>query len=102
MQTIRSQGYKACVTPDYKLITIYYKEIEWQNLDFLGIQIQRFANNCELLLKWIAEISAFAKAKIPEIEVLVQLSFRHASNCYGSEGNRPVNNACKIDVYETM
>jgi hypothetical protein len=37
-----------------------------------------------------------------EIEVLVQLSFRHASNCYCSEGNRPVNNACKIDVYETM
>jgi hypothetical protein len=49
-----------------------------------------------------AEISAFAKAKNPEIEVLVQLSFRHASNCYCSEGNRPVNNTGKIDVYETM
>jgi hypothetical protein len=24
------------------------------------------------------------------------------NNCYSSEGNRPVNNAYKIDVYETM
>lgn len=102
MQTIRSQGYKAGVTPDYEFITTYYKEIEWQNVDFLGIQIQRFSNNYELLLKWAAEISIFVKAKNPDIEVFVQLSFRHASNCYDSEGNGRVDNTCEIDVYETM
>lgn len=36
------------------------------------------------------------------IEVFVQLSFRHASTCYDSEGNRRVHNTCEIDVYETM
>lgn len=71
MQTIRSQGYKAGVTPDYEFITTYYKEIEWQDVDFLGIQIQWFSNNYELLLKWAAEISIFVKAKNPDIEVLV-------------------------------
>src|SRR5919108_1713106 len=103
MQTIRSQGYKAGVTPDYEFITTYYKEIEWQYVDFLGIQIQRFSNNYELLLKWAAEISTFVKAKNPDIEVFVQLSFRHASNCYYySEGNGHVDNTCEIDAYETM
>jgi uncharacterized phage-like protein YoqJ len=102
MQSIRSQGYKAGVTPDYEFITTYYKKIEWENVDFLGIQIQRFTNNYELLLKWAAEISAFVKAKNPNIEVFVQLSFRHASNCYDSEGNHRMDNACKVDVDETM
>ena len=102
METIRFEGYKAGLTPDYQFITNYYKEIEWQDVDFLGIQLQRFSNNYELLLKWAAEISAFVKAKNPDIEVFVQLSFRHASNCYDSEGNRRVHNTCEIDAYETM
>jgi hypothetical protein len=102
MQTIRWEGYKSGVTPDYEFITTYYKEIEWKNVDFLGIQIQRFTNNYELLLKWAAEISAFVKAKNPDIEVFVQLSFRHASNCYDSEGSHRVDKTCEVDVYETM
>jgi hypothetical protein len=102
MQTIRWEGYKAGITPDYEFITTYYKEIEWKNVDFLGIQIQRFTNNYELLLKWAAEISSFVKSKNPNTEVFIQLSFRHASNCYDSENNRGVDNACKIDVYKTL
>ena len=102
METIRFEGYKAGLTPDYQFITNYYKEIKWQDVDFLGIQLQRFSNNYELILKWAAEISAFVKAKNPDIEVFVQLSFRHASNCYDSEGNPRVDNSCEINVYETM
>ena len=103
MQTIRWEGYKAGVTPDYEFITTYYKEIGWENVDFLGIQIQRFTNNYELLLKWAAEISAFVKSKNPDIEVFVQLSFRHASNCYDSEGSSlRVYKTCEVDVNETM
>jgi hypothetical protein len=102
MQTIRMEGYKAGVTPDYEFISTYYKEIEWENVDFLGIQIQRFTNNYELLLKWAAEISAFVKSKNPDIEVFVQLSFRHANNCYDSEGSLHLNKSCEVDVNETM
>jgi hypothetical protein len=102
METIRREGYKAGVTPDYEFITTYYKELEWENVDFLGIQIQRFSNNYELLLKWANEISAFVKSKNPNTEVFVQLSFRQASNCYHSEGNRGVDHACKVDPHETM
>lgn len=102
MKAIRDQGYKAGVTPDYNMIVQNYKQIDWQNVDLLGMQIQRFTGDTERLVKWANEISEYVKSVNPNTEVFAQVTFRQASNCYSWNERPAVDPNCNVDVEQSL
>jgi hypothetical protein len=53
-----------------------YKKINWTEIDFLGMQLQRFSQDVPEYSGLAKEISSFVRCKNPNIEIFTQLSFR--------------------------
>jgi hypothetical protein len=73
---VHEAGYRYGITPDAEMLTDNYKKINWTEIDFLGMQLQRFSQNVPEYSGLAKEIASFARCKNPNIEIFTQLSFR--------------------------
>jgi hypothetical protein len=73
---VHEAGFSYGITPDAEMLIDNYKTINWSEIDFLGMQLQRFSQNIEEYSGLANEIASFAKCKNPNIEIFTQLSFR--------------------------
>jgi hypothetical protein len=73
---VHEAGFSYGITPDAEMLIDNYKRINWSEIDFLGMQLQRFSQNIEEYSGLANEIASFAKCKNPNIEIFTQLSFR--------------------------
>ena len=73
---VHEAGFSYGITPDAGMLIDNYKRINWSEIDFLGMQLQRFSQNIEEYSSLANEIASFAKCKNPNIEIFTQLSFR--------------------------
>jgi hypothetical protein len=73
---VHEAGYRYGITPDAVMLMDNYKKINWTEIDFLGMQLQRFSQNVAEYSSLAKEISSFARCKNPNIEIFTQLSFR--------------------------
>jgi hypothetical protein len=73
---VHEAGFSYGITPDAEMLIDNYKRINWSEIDFLGMQLQRFSQNIEEYFSLANEIASFAKCKNPNIEIFTQLSFR--------------------------
>ncbi|HJU33527.1 MAG TPA: hypothetical protein VJ695_00240 [Nitrososphaera sp.] len=73
---VHEAGYRFGITPDAEMLLANYKKINWTEIDFLGMQLQRFSENTQEYSSLANEIASFARCKNPNIEIFTQLSFR--------------------------
>ena len=73
---VHEAGFSYGITPDAEMLIDNYKRINWSEIDFLGMQLQRFSQNIEEYSSLANEIASFVKCKNPNIEIFTQLSFR--------------------------
>ena len=73
---VHANGFKYGLTPDAQLLIDNYRRINWTEVDFLGIQYQRYSQNITQFSEYTKEITNFVKAQNPSTKVFVQLSFR--------------------------
>ena len=73
---VHEAGYRFGITPDAEMLLANYKKINWTEIDFLGMQLQRFSENIQEYSSLANEIASFARCKNPNIEIFSQLSFR--------------------------
>jgi hypothetical protein len=73
---VHEAGFSYGITPDAEMLIDNYKRINWSEIDFLGMQLQRFSQNIEEYSSLANEVASFAKCKNPNIEIFTQLSFR--------------------------
>jgi hypothetical protein len=73
---VHEAGFRYGITPDAEMLMDNYKKINWSEIDFLGMQLQRFSHNIEEYSSLANEIASFVKCKNPNIEIFTQLSFR--------------------------
>jgi hypothetical protein len=73
---VHEAGYRYGITPDAIMLRDNYKKINWTEIDFLGMQLQRFSQNVTEYSSIAQEISSFARSKNPNTEIFTQLSFR--------------------------
>jgi hypothetical protein len=99
---IRMQGYKAGVTPSGDIIMQKYGNINWRDIDFLGLQLQRFTGDTETLVRWANQISEYVKSVNPNTVIFVQLTFRQASNCYDPNETPALSEDCIVDVKQSI
>lgn len=69
-------GYRYGITPDAITLRDNYKKINWTEIDFLDMQLQRFSQNVTEYSNIAKEISTFVRSKNADIEIFTQLSFR--------------------------
>lgn len=87
MLAIKDKGYKAGITPGIDMIKEHYKDINWTNIDWVGLQWQRFSSDGDLIAREVTGISDYIKSVNPHTEVYVQVAFREANNCYDWHNN---------------
>ena len=73
---VHELGYSYGITPDAEMLMDNYKKINWTEIDFLGMQLQRFSQNVTEYSSIAENISTFVRSKNPNIEIFTQLSFR--------------------------
>jgi hypothetical protein len=73
---VHQAGYRYGITPDAVTLMDNYKKINWTEIDFLGMQLQRFSQNVTEYSSIAKEISTFVRSKNPDVEIFSQLSFR--------------------------
>jgi hypothetical protein len=73
---VHRAGFSYGITPDARTLIDNYKRINWTEVDFLGMQLQRFSQDLPEYSSLAKEIANFARCKNPNIEVFTQLSFR--------------------------
>lgn len=73
---IRGHGLKYGITPDADMLTENYQEINWTQVDFLTMQLQRYSQNITEFRNITETISNHVREKNDSIEIYVQLSFR--------------------------
>ena len=74
--SVHEAGFRYGITPDADMLIDNYRKINWTEIDFLGMQLQRFSQNAEEYSSLAEEIASFARCKNPNIEIFTQLSFR--------------------------
>jgi hypothetical protein len=74
-----SEGYRFGVTPDSQYLLENYKEIKWREIDFVGLQLQRYSNNVPLFKTYLNETSSFIRSENQNTKIFVQLSCRITS-----------------------
>lgn len=115
MLAIRNEGYKSGVTPGSEMLKDHYRDIDWSNVDFVGIQYQRYSGDAAKMFEETKPVSDYIKSVNPDAEVFVQVSFRQASNCYDWRHNsiQPIddpanygrtqgNEDCVVDAEKSM
>ena len=73
---IRGHGLKYGITPDADMLTENYQAINWTQVDFLTMQLQRYSQNITEFRNITETISNHVREKNDSIEIYVQLSFR--------------------------
>lgn len=73
---VHTSGYKYGITPDATYLIDNYKKIKWQDVDFVGMQLQRFSQNLEIFTNYTKNIASFIRSENPHTEIFVQLSCR--------------------------
>ncbi|MDQ4101177.1 MAG: hypothetical protein M3115_03195 [Thermoproteota archaeon] len=73
---IHEAGFGYGITPDAEILIDNYERINWTEIDFLGMQLQKFSQNIPEYSSFAEEIATFAKCKNPNMEIFTQLSFR--------------------------
>jgi hypothetical protein len=73
---VHQAGYRYGITPDAITLMDNYKKINWTEIDFLGMQLQRFSQDVTKYSSIAKEISTFVRSKNPDVEIFSQLSFR--------------------------
>jgi hypothetical protein len=73
---VHQAGYRYGITPDAVILMDNYKKINWTEIDFLGMQLQRFSQDVTKYSSIAKEISTFVRSKNPDAEIFTQLSFR--------------------------
>jgi len=75
---VHKAGFKFGIIPDFQYLLENYRKIDWSKVDFLGMQLQRFAQEPKEYFLTAKDISTFVKSKNPSTEIFTQLSFRFA------------------------
>lgn len=113
---VHSAGYKCGFTPELtKEILAQLPDVDWDNVDVLVIQSQRFSRYpiaTEELKNQVNSILSYAKTDNPNLKAIVQISIRQASNCWDyrydtvnpdTAGATTVNNPdCVLSSSQTM
>lgn len=73
---VHAAGFKYGITPDAPFLLNNYMKINWTEVDFLGMQLQRFSDNSTEYSNYAKQISEHVRSQNPEIEIFAQLSFR--------------------------
>jgi hypothetical protein len=73
---VHEAGFRYGITPEAEILMDNYRKINWSEIDFLGMQLQRFSQNIEEYSSLVNEIASFVRCKNPNIEIFTQLSFR--------------------------
>jgi hypothetical protein len=73
---VHEAGYRYGITPDAVTLMDNYKKINWAEIDFLSMQLQRFSQNITEYSNIAKEVSTFVSSKNPDIEIFTQLSYR--------------------------
>jgi hypothetical protein len=73
---VHGVGYSYGITPAAEMLLDNYKKINWTEIDFLGMQLQRFSQNSTEYSTIAEKISTFVRSKNPDIQIFTQLSFR--------------------------
>jgi hypothetical protein len=73
---VHEAGYRYGITPDAVMLMDNYKKINWAEIDFLSMQLQRFSQNITEYSNIAKEVSTFVSSKNPDIEIFTQLSYR--------------------------
>lgn len=73
---IRGHGLKYGITPDAEMLTQNYQEINWTQVDFLTMQLQRYSQNITEFRNVTETITNHVRENNDSIEIYVQLSFR--------------------------
>jgi alkylated DNA repair dioxygenase AlkB len=73
---VHGLGYSYGITPDAEMLLDNYEKIDWTEIDFLGMQLQRFSQNGTEYSSIAEKISTFVRSRNPNIEIFTQLSFR--------------------------
>lgn len=73
---VHQAGYKFGVTPDSRILLRWYETINWDEVDFLGMQLQEFSVNPEELAHYARLVSEHVRSESPETQIFIQLSFR--------------------------
>jgi hypothetical protein len=76
---VHEAGYRYGITPDRAILMDNYKMINWTEVDFLGMQLQRLAPDVDEYSRVADEIVSFVKCKNPNIEIFIQLSFNFSN-----------------------
>ncbi len=77
---VHEAGFKYGITPDAPFLLDNYMKINWSEVDFLGMQLQRFSDNITEYSNYAKMISDHVRSQNPETEIFAQLSFRFASS----------------------
>jgi hypothetical protein len=75
-QRVHAASLKYGITPDATFLVENYRQVDWDNVDFLGMQLQRYSQNITEFSAYVENISIHVKAENPSTNVFVQLSFR--------------------------
>lgn len=89
---VHAGSLKYGITPDAPFLIENYEQIQWTEVDFLGMQLQRFSQNTTEFSGHVKNISSYVKAANPSTQVFVQLSFRFTDSAEmiaAIEGARP-------------
>jgi hypothetical protein len=73
---VHEAGYRYGITPDAVTLIDNYKKINWTEIDFLGMQLQRFSEDVNEYSRLAEEITSFVRSKNPNTEIFTQLTFR--------------------------
>jgi hypothetical protein len=78
-EIVHEAGYRYGITPDAITLIENYKKINWAEIDFLSMQLQRFSRNITEYSNIAREVSTFVSSKNSNIEIFTQLSYRFAN-----------------------
>jgi hypothetical protein len=73
---VHQAGYRYGIAPDAPTLIDNYMKINWAEIDFLDMQLQRFSQNVSEYSSIAEEITTYVRSKNPNIEIFTQLSFR--------------------------
>lgn len=94
---VHSKGYSfaADFSGDYWLAV--WPDLDYRKFDYNMIQFQRWSRNDNgVLIQNIKPIVELAKSQNPNINNIIQISFRQSSNCYNKDSS------CVIDVTQSL
>lgn len=73
---VHEAGYRYGIAPDAPTLIDNYRIINWTEIDFLDMQLQRFSQNVTEYSSIAEEITTFVRSENPNTEIFTQLSFR--------------------------